>query len=87
MVLSAAPGEPTRWGVPARPSRPDMPAAGDFWVDAGAAPSKSMSRRFSLLVWAGGGPPETAAAAAAAARGFSRAFCICSLRSCISIAV
>ena len=43
-------------------------------MDAGAAPSKSMSRRFSALACVGGAVPEIAEAAAAAARGFSRAF-------------
>lgn len=76
-------GDSTRVGVPARPSRPDMPAPGSFWADAGAPPSKSISRRFSTLFWVcgGGAPPLTAAAAAAAAKGFSRAFWICSLRT------
>ena len=54
-----------------------MPEGGDFWAEAGAVPSKSISRRFSAFA-CGGGAPETAAAAAAAARGFSRAFSICS---------
>ena len=80
--ISAAEGKATLWGVTFRPSSPDMLDTGDFWADAGAAPSKSMSRRFSLLAWDGGGAPETAAAAAAAARGFSRAFCNCSLFNC-----
>ncbi len=62
------------------PSSPEMPESGDFVAEAGAMVSKSKSRRFSsLLPWAGGGAPETAAATAAAARGFSRAFCNCSL--------
>ena len=79
--MSATDGDAIRCGVPAKPSRPDNPEAGDFWADAGAAPSKSISRRFSALA-CGGGAPETAAAAAAAARGFSRAFCNCSLLEC-----
>lgn len=71
-------GVPLRTGVPARPSRPEKPdgVEGSFCADAGAAPSKSMSRRFSALAGAcGAACPEPAMlAAAAAARGFSRAF-------------
>ena len=88
LLVNACPscdaGEASRCGVPARPSSPDMPEGGDFCAEAGAAPSKSMSRRFSMLDWEGGGAPETAAAAVAAARGFSRAFCSCSLRCIVS---
>jgi hypothetical protein len=75
-------GVATLTGVPAKPSRPDRPLDGSFCADAGADPSKSISRRFSTLFWAcaGGSVPETAAAAAAAASGFSRAFCSCSLK-------
>lgn len=73
-------GDSTRTGVPARPSRPDMPAVGSFCAEAGAVPSKSISNRFSTLFCAwGAAVPLTAAAAAAAARGFSRAFWSCSL--------
>lgn len=77
-------GVPLRMGVPASPSRPEKPegVVGSFCADAGAAPSKSMSRRFSALAgaWAGACPDPVMLAAAAAARGFSRAFWICSLQ-------
>ena len=74
-------GDWARTGVPDNPSRPDKPFSGSFCADAGAPPSKSMSSRFSTLfrAWGGGVVPVTAAAAAAAAKGFSRAFWICSL--------
>lgn len=85
-VAGALPGVgvATLTGVPAKPSRPDRPLDGSFCADAGADPSKSMSRRFSTLFWdcGGGAVPETAAAAAAAASGFSRAFWSCSLGNC-----
>jgi len=73
-------GDCTRTGVPAKPSKPDMPPAALFCTDAGAPPSKSMSSRFSTLfcACAEGVVPLTAAAAAAAS-GFSRAFWSCSL--------
>ena len=77
-------GEVTLDGVAARPSSPDIPESWGFGAEAGAAPSKSKSRRFSLLNWEVGGAPDTAAAAAAAARGFSRAFCNCSLGVVVS---
>jgi hypothetical protein len=67
-------GLATRMGVPASPSSPDEPPGGAFCILAGAAPSKSISRRFSAWFCTVLPPPETAAAAAAAAKGFSRAF-------------
>jgi hypothetical protein len=70
-------GDATRCGVPARPSRPDSPWIGAFCIDAGAEPSKSISRRFSKLL-VGATFPLTAAAAAAAAIGFSLASSSCS---------
>lgn len=60
-------------GVPDSPSSPLDPGGGWALMLAGAAPSKSMSNRFSMLFWAGVGPPDTAAVTAAAAMGFSRA--------------
>jgi len=72
-------GLATLFGVPASPSSPDALPMGAFCIDAGAAPSKSMSSRFSAVfciccVL----PPDTAAETAAAAIGFSRAFCFAS---------
>ena len=85
LAAGAAAGAPTagdwtRTGVPARPSRPDMPPDSSLCAEAGAPPSKSMSSRFSTLfcACAAGAVPLTAAAAAAAS-GFSRAFWSCSL--------
>ena len=69
-----ATGDAARCGVPARPSRPEDPDGGCFCKEAGAAPSKSMSSKFSALL-CGTVPPVTAAAAI----GFSRASCFCSL--------
>jgi hypothetical protein len=79
VAVPFAAGDATRCGVPASPSRPDSPEGGCFCKDAGAEPSKSMSRRFSRFD-CGGAWPLTAAAAAAAAIGFSLAFSCCSLR-------
>lgn len=70
-------GDAIRCGVPARPSSPDAPEEGCVCNEAGAAPSKSMSRRFSTLDSGWALPPATAAATAAI--GFSIASCFCSL--------
>ena len=70
-------GDCTRTGVPARPSKPPVASPCE---DAGTPPSKSISSRFSTLFCAcAEGVVPLTAAAAAAAKGFSRAFWICSL--------
>ena len=79
LVGEVTDGLATRCGVPAKPSSPDEPAIGAFCIDAGAAPSKSMSSRFSAFDEACGAlAPEIAAVTAAAAIGFSRASCFAS---------
>jgi hypothetical protein len=70
-------GDSTRCGVPESPSKPEEPTGSCSESEAGAAPSKSMSRRFSTLL-CDAEPPATAAAAAI---GFSRASCFCSLNA------
>ena len=64
-------GEATRAGESV--TSDSRPPDGGVWVDAlaGAAPSKSMSSRFSMFC---------PLAAAEACIGFSRAFCSCSLQ-------